>query len=922
MPSRLRFCSFVLKVGRRPRVRPALSCLVLVLTSALWEAARVPVAECLPAAAANLPGGLRFGEGGSGRYGRHHSEESAGGQERDEDAWLACYGEDIYQEDIVMDSWQNEVQYAVTEDNDESDAHVVKVTDGHTQKHPRQLEERQHYRTKKASRVEMDRRWRRDREERSRVRRGATAQEARLWPGGLVPYEIHANCEEDTKNLVLRGMRHWEEHTCIRFLPRINETAYVYLVCTGGCCSLIGRAGARQVVSLGPGCNKFGTIIHELGHVIGFWHEQSRPDRDDYVTVFESNVSPGDHFNFQRFDHRVINSLDQPYDYDSIMHYGPRSFSRNYERTIIPKKEVTIGQRSGLSVGDILQANLLYRCSRFGWCGGTIFKSSGQITSPHYPEPFAPNTTCDWAISVDEDHALKLIFIDIDLPAFDSPLTASSGILKSPNYPGCFPPDTDSVWQITVDEGFIVTLRILELLIPVSSATGCYGDFLKIIDGDTGQSPLITKICQTQLNVGVASSGRSLRVEMHSGHPDRRGNETQPTRFHAKYLKRDVNECRKNNGNCEQACLNMIGTFVCGCQYGYMLADNYRNCTDIDECRDNNGGCSDLCVNTEGAYHCACPEGFYLSPNNQSHCLDVNECDDPTRNHCKQHCYNTIGRYACACSPGFVLAPNGMDCFAVQNCGGSYGGTEGSFFSPVLPPAVFYNTLDCVWRIQVDSTFTISLRIELLNWTGDNLCLNYISFLEGQGPSSPHVQICNHDDAQHVYHTSSNLLWMQSRSLWPHGGAFYVEYFTRRRENESAVCGGELQAGSGMLQSPGYPNAYPNEVHCVWKITGRTIMLHFEAFDVEKEAKCSFDFLDIQDGDKDHPQSRHIGRFCGSKMPPKEVSSSTGEVFIKFQSDATVRATGFRAMFEVQLPPVAFGLNTVAVEVQNTTGDV
>ena len=36
--------------------------------------------------------------------------------------------------------------------------------------------------------------------------------------------------------------------------------------------------------------------------------------------------------------------------------------------------------------------------------------------SPYYPEPFAPNTTCDWAISVGEDHGLRLIFIDIDLP--------------------------------------------------------------------------------------------------------------------------------------------------------------------------------------------------------------------------------------------------------------------------------------------------------------------------------------------------------------------------------------------------------------------------------------------------------------------------------------------------------------------------
>ena len=46
-------------------------------------------------------------------------------------------------------------------------------------------------------------------------------------------------------------------------------------------------------VSLASGCWDKGTVIHEVLHSLGFWHEQSRPDRDSYVRILTQNIIQG-----------------------------------------------------------------------------------------------------------------------------------------------------------------------------------------------------------------------------------------------------------------------------------------------------------------------------------------------------------------------------------------------------------------------------------------------------------------------------------------------------------------------------------------------------------------------------------------------------------------------------------------------------
>ena len=89
---------------------------------------------------------------------------------------------------------------------------------------------------------------------------------------------------------------------------------------------------------LGYGCVRLGTVIHEMLHASGFWHEQSRPDRDEHVEIFWSNIQPGMEDNFARYSRAEVSTLSLPYDTDSVMHYSSTAFSRNGQYTIKPKK--------------------------------------------------------------------------------------------------------------------------------------------------------------------------------------------------------------------------------------------------------------------------------------------------------------------------------------------------------------------------------------------------------------------------------------------------------------------------------------------------------------------------------------------------------------------------------------------------------
>ncbi|XP_034948724.1 zinc metalloproteinase nas-4-like [Chelonus insularis] len=212
------------------------------------------------------------------------------------------------------------------------------------------------------------------------MRSGLSSTTAR-WPGGIIPYMISPWFDTTQYQLIMEAMEDFHRNTCIRFVPYTGDTNDYIRITAGntGCWSSVGRIGGRQDVNLQtPGCViKKGTVIHELMHAVGFIHEQSRYDRDDYVAIQWQNIKPGSDINFKKAAAGTTDPFGVKYDYGSVMHYSSNAFSANGRPTIIPKEnkgfldffdmlqgrsKPTLGQREGFSKLDIRKIRKMYRC--------------------------------------------------------------------------------------------------------------------------------------------------------------------------------------------------------------------------------------------------------------------------------------------------------------------------------------------------------------------------------------------------------------------------------------------------------------------------------------------------------------------------------------------------------------------------------
>ena len=183
------------------------------------------------------------------------------------------------------------------------------------------------------------------------------------WPGNIVYFHIEPSALNP--NIIKEAIAYMTARTNITFIEKTAVShefskAYISFETGNGCWSSIGRLGRKQTISLKERCYTLGTIVHEICHALGVWHEQNRKDRDKYITINWDNIKEGKERNFKMYSK---NSAEySSFDFNSIMMYSPKSFSVNGKPTITKKDgSLYAVNRSGLSTKDRQGLNKIYR---------------------------------------------------------------------------------------------------------------------------------------------------------------------------------------------------------------------------------------------------------------------------------------------------------------------------------------------------------------------------------------------------------------------------------------------------------------------------------------------------------------------------------------------------------------------------------
>ncbi|KAH7702072.1 metalloprotease 1 precursor [Aphelenchoides avenae] len=219
--------------------------------------------------------------------------------------------------------------------------------------------------------------------EKRQVQTGNGYPRNKWTPGTPIAYRFDSSIDSSTRDIIRYSFKFWEQNTCLSFQENGNNQPRIRFFKGQGCYSLVGKAftQSEQELSIGDGCETFGTVTHEIGHALGMFHHHSRSDRDSFISVLTQNLRPGWDRQFAKVDSSMSSNLNVHYDYGSVMHYTAYDPSTQKVMFLAKDKRYqhTMGNNYGPVFSDLLLMNRYYKCT--DKCG------SGKCKNGGFPHP-------------------------------------------------------------------------------------------------------------------------------------------------------------------------------------------------------------------------------------------------------------------------------------------------------------------------------------------------------------------------------------------------------------------------------------------------------------------------------------------------------------------------------------------------------
>ncbi|XP_015762664.1 PREDICTED: uncharacterized protein LOC107341715 isoform X3 [Acropora digitifera] len=217
----------------------------------------------------------------------------------------------------------------------------------------------------------------------------------------------------------------------------------------------------------------------------------------------------------------------------------------------------------------------------------------------------------------------------------------------------------------------------------------------------------------------------------------------------------------------------------------------------------------------------------------------------------------------------------------------------------------------CVYEVHIPCDKELVIYFNYFQLEGSSsYCYDYLRITDGSnrvigtfcGSQRGRSILVNDTKAVLIFKTDGSVQYNGfhlSFSFFPRGTATIPPFISpaptatqRPTATTSPGCG---SAQRNSLRSPGYPNYYPSNMNCIYRVPilfDHYLVVYFTYFSLENHSSCTYDYLRITDGSTNDA----IPRYCGSQTG-KHVRVEGSVAVLTFHSDGSVQRRGFYLSF-------------------------